>query len=374
MITYGKQTINQTDRNAVIEALNSDFLTTGPKIKEFEDRIAKSVGAKYAVVVSNGTAALHLAVLSLGLKPGEIGITTPLTFVASANCLRYVKAEVQFADIEAETGLIDPIEIEKKIKPETKVLIPVHYAGQSCDMETISTIAKKHNLYVIEDAAHAIGSKYKGSLVGSCKYSDLCTFSFHPVKTITTGEGGAITTNNPDLYKKLLLLRTHGIAQRPDINPWFYEMTELGYNYRMPDILAALGISQLRRINEFINIRRKIVHEYSKLFAGFPNMKLLVEKNYNQSAFHLCPLLINFKFLKIEKKDLFEKLKEQDINLQVHYIPVHLHPYYKQHGFKVGDYPRAEEFYSQEISLPLYPTLSMQQVNFVVETIKNLIK
>src|SRR3989339_303668 len=211
MITYGRQTIEKEDVDSVIDALKSDYLTTGPKIGEFESKLAEYVGAKYAVAVSNGTAALHLAMLALGLKQGDIGITTPLTFAASANCLRYVGAKVQFIDIEPETGLIKTEEIEKHITPQTKVLIPVHYAGQSCDMEQIFEIAKKHDVSVVEDAAHAIGSKYKGKKVGSCSFSDMTTFSFHPVKTITTAEGGAITTNSRELYEKLLLLRTHGI-------------------------------------------------------------------------------------------------------------------------------------------------------------------
>ena len=371
--SYGRQTISSADIKSVVATLKSDYLTQGPKIKEFEDKICQVTGAKYAVAVSNGTAALHLAVLVLGIGVGDEGITTPITFVASANCLRYVGADVKFADIEPDTGLIDPKEILKQITPRTKVLIPVHYAGQSCDMEEIAKIAKEHKLFVIEDAAHAIGSTYKGHKVGSCKYSDLTTFSFHPVKTITTGEGGAITTNNPELYKKLLMLRTHGITQRPDIAPWYYEMQELGYNYRLPDILATLGISQLKKLESFVVKRRKIVAMYKKAFADDPRFSLLVEREYNNSAFHLCPLLIDFSKIKLTKIKLFNKLKENGLNLQVHYIPVHLQPYYHYLNIKLGSFPNAEKFYSQELSLPLYTGLKLSDIRYIINIIQSLI-
>lgn len=372
--SYGRQTIGPEDIKSVVDTLKSDYLTQGPKVKEFEDKLCQVTGAKYAVVVSNGTAALHLAVLALGIGPGDEGITTPITFVASANCLRYVGANVRFADIESDTGLIDPIEIEKKVTSKTKVIIPVHYAGQSCDMEEIAKIAKKHKLFVIEDAAHAIGSTYKGYKVGSCKYSDLTTFSFHPVKTITTGEGGAITTNNPELYQKLLMLRTHGIIQRPDIAPWYYEMQDLGYNYRLPDILAALGISQLNQLERFSSKRKDLIKLYKKGFNDDPRFKLLTERKHNDSVFHLCPLMINFSATKTKKVELFNILKEKGLNLQVHYIPVYLQPYYIKLGFSKGDFPLAETYYESTISLPLYPDLTENDLSQIITTIKHILK
>lgn len=372
--SYGKQTINKDDIKTVVKTLKSDFLTQGPKVKEFEDKITRYTGAKYAVVVSNGTAALHLAILTLNINSNHEGITTPITFVASANCLRYVGASVKFADIEPETALIDPKEIIKKITNKTKVIIPVHYAGQSCNMQTISKIAKKNNLYIVEDAAHALGSEYKGYKVGSCQYSDITTFSFHPVKTITTGEGGAITTNNKKLYEKLLQLRTHGIVRKPEITPWHYEMQTLGFNYRLPDLLATLGISQMDRLNNFIKRRQEIVKVYRKAFKNDERFTILKEMSNSKAVFHLFPLLLNFDKLKMNKKEIFNKLSEKGVRLQVHYIPIHLHPYYKELGFKKGDFPIAENYYKKEVSIPLYPLLKKEEVLQIIEIIKKNIK
>ena len=372
--SYSRQNIDRQDISAVVKTMQSDFITQGPKVREFEDKLCEVTGAKYAVAVNNGTAALHLSALALGVGEGDEGITTPITFVASANCLRYVGATVKFADIESDTGLIDPAEIKKQISSKTKVIIPVHYAGQSCDMEAIATIAKRHNLFLIEDAAHAIGSVYKGHKVGSCRYSDLTTFSFHPVKTITTGEGGAITTNNPQLYKKLLMLRTHGILQKPEVSPWFYEMQELGYNYRLSDILASLGISQLSKLNQFVDKRRKMVERYSQAFSGDPRFSVLQENPESFAAFHLFPLFINFNTVKKDKKRIFADLLKKGIKLQVHYIPVHLHPYYRQLGLKLGDFPHAEKFYESEISLPLHPNLTDNDIKYIIRSVNEVIK
>lgn len=373
MYSYGRQHIDEDDIQAVVETLKSDFLTQGPKVEEFEQKLCQVTGAKYAVAVSNGTAALHLAVLALGIQKGDEGITSPITFVASANCLRYVGAAVKFADIDPETALIDPVKIEQAITPKTKVIIPVHFAGQSCDMEVIAEIAKKHNLHVVEDAAHAIGSIYKGHKVGSCKYSDLTTFSFHPVKTITTGEGGAITTNDPSLYQKLLRLRTHGIIQRLDIAPWYYEMQDLGYNYRLPDILATLGTSQLKKLPEFSRKRKEIVEYYRQTFAGDKRFKLLKENDGNDTVFHLFPLLINFNEVKKDKKLIFKELAESGIKSQVHYIPIHLHPYYKNLGYSMGDFINAEHFYSQELSIPIYPALKSSDISSISSLLMNIV-
>ncbi|EKE02076.1 MAG: hypothetical protein ACD_20C00429G0013 [uncultured bacterium] len=375
---YGKQSISLKDIFEVIKVLKSSWLTQGPKIKEFEDNLCKYTGAKYAVVVSNGTAALHLAMLVLDVKKGNEVITSPNTFLASANCVLYAGGNVKFADIDETTACIDPIEIKKQITPNTKGIIPVHFAGQSCDMEEIYNIAQENNLFVVEDAAHAIGSEYKDSKVGSCKYSDMTIFSFHPVKTLTTGEGGAITTNNKELYEKLLMLRSHGMTKDPEMltrndGSWYYEMQTLGYNYRITDIQAALGVSQLKRLDKFVKRRREIVEFYQNAFRKDERFSYLEEKNYSKAAFHLFPLLINFDQIKMNKLEVFEVLKSQGLFLQVHYIPVHTQPYYTNLGYNVGDYPKTENYYKRALSLPLYPKLSIKDQKYVVMKLKETI-
>jgi len=377
--SYGKQSITFADIWEVIKALKSPCLTQGPKIKEFEDAICAYTGAKYTVAVSNGTAALHLCMLALGITTGDEVITSPNTFLASSNCILYTGGTPKFADIESETATISAEEIEKQITPNTKGIIPVHFAGQSCDMEKIKDIADRHNLFVVEDAAHAIASEYKGTKVGSCKYSDMTIFSFHPVKTITTAEGGAITTNNKELYEKLLLFRSHGVTKNSALltqndGLWYYQMQELGYNYRITDIQAALGISQLKRLDKFAQKRRQIVDWYRQEFARDEKFSLLEEKEYSKACFHLCPLLIDFKKISISKKELFSKLQKNGLNLQVHYIPVHTQPYYKNLGFKEGDFPNAEEYYKKALSLPLYVDLNYSDVKQIVKIIKETAK
>ncbi len=377
--SYGKQSVSLRDIWEVIKVLRSDWLTQGPKVKEFEKAICDYTGAKYCVAVANGTAALHLAMLSLGIKKGDEFITSPNTFIASANSILYVGAKVKFADIELDTANIDPKEIEKKINSNTRGIIAVHFAGQSCNMQKIYDIAKKHNLFVVEDAAQALGSECEETKVGSCKFSDLTTFSFHPVKNITTGEGGAITTNNKELYEKLLMLRTHGITKDLDkLNkndgPWYYEQQDLGFNYRIPDFSCALGISQLKKLEKFAKRRREIVEFYKKEFARDERFEFLAERNFSKATFHLFPLLINFEKVKINKKDLFEKLKEKDLYLQVHYIPVHLQPYYQKMGFNAGDFPVAENYYKKTISLPLYMNLKNKDLKKIVKIVKELVK
>lgn len=379
IISYGKQNISFKDIYFVVKALKSSYLTQGPKIKEFEQKLCDYTGVKYCLVLSNGTAPLHLAIQTLGIKPGDEVITTPITFVATSNSVLYSGGTVKFVDVEPETANINPENILKAITPNTKGIIVTHFAGQSCDMQKIYDIAKKYNLFVIEDGAHAIGSEYKGYKVGSCKFSDFTTFSFHPVKTITTGEGGAITTNNKDYYEKLLLLRTHGITKNPnnffDKNngDWFHEQQELGFNYRLTDFQAALGISQLSRIDKFIKRRREIVDLYKKLFSGDSRFNFLQEKDFNKSAFHLCPLLIDFSKIKINKVELFEKLKKNGLYLQVHYIPVYCQPYYKNLGFKQGLCFNAEEYYEKSISLPIYYCLKDRDIFRIVNIIKNIV-
>lgn len=376
--SYGKQSICWRDIWAVIRVLRSAWLTQGPTVQKFEEDLCKLTGAKYAVALANGTAALHLAALVLELTPGDEVITSPNTFLASANCVLYAGATVKFADIDQQTACISAQEIKKQITPKTKAIIPVHFAGQPCDMDAISKIAKEYKLKIIEDAAHAIGSFYKDEPIGNCRYSDMTIFSFHPVKTITTGEGGAILTNNKELYERLLVLRTHGMVKDPQImkkndGPWYYEMQQLGFNYRLTDIQAALGITQLKRLTEFCQRRRAIVSLYVRGFANDPRFGLLTEKDYAKSCWHLCPLLIDFSIVKKTKKEIIDELKKHNIYLQVHYIPVHTQPYYQQLGFKPGDYPAAEKYYSQSISLPLYPALSDKDIQKIIAVIKKVI-
>ena len=361
---YGRQSVDDRDISAVIEVLKSPFLTSGPKVKEFEQALCDYTGAKYCVAVNSATSGLHIAMLALGIKQGDEVITTPMTFLASANCARYCGADIKFADTESDTANINPDEINKYITAKTKVIVPVHYAGQSCDMEQIAEIAKKRNLYVLEDAAHAIGSEYKGNKVGCCKYSDMTVFSFHPVKTITTAEGGAVVTNNEQLYKKLCALRSHGTYKDGDmINDWRYEMREIGYNYRMTDVQAALGISQLKRLDAFKKRRREIVDYYNKNL-GLPH---LIEKDFSNACFHLYPILVE------DREKFYFDAHNVGLNLQVHYIPVHTQPYYQKLGYKWGDYPVAEEYYKHCISLPLYPDLTDEDLQEIVRRIKEIL-
>lgn len=385
MINYGKQSIDEDDISAVVEVLMSDFLTQGPRVLEFEKALAAYVGAEYAVVVSNGTAALHLAVNALDIPEGYEGLTVPNTFAASANCFLYNRLTPRFADIDRRTYCMDPAELEKRITPRTRVLIPVHFAGQPAEMEIIAGIAENKNIHVIEDASHAIGSRYeKGKKVGSCCYSDMTIFSFHPVKTIATGEGGAVTTNNKELYEKLLLLRNHGITKdaskfvNPSTGPgspgpWYYEMRELGFNYRLTDIQAALGLSQLKKIDRFIKRRREIVKRYNQVFKYLPFLTVPYERAEIFSAFHLYVLQIDFKGINKTRTRVMQELHEKGIGTQVHYIPVHLLPYYREHfGFKEGDFPVSEEYYQHCLSIPLYPKMITDDIDRVIEAVSGL--
>lgn len=385
MLNYGKHWINQDDINAVTKVLESDFLTQGPEIGAFEKALTDYLGVNYAVAVANGTAALHLAVKALDLEKGKQGITCPNTFAASANCFVYNGLEPAFVDIDEKSYCMDPAELEKHITPRTKVVIPVHFSGQPAEMERIHDIAHKRDIHIIEDASHAIGSKYEnGHMVGSCCYADMCIFSFHPVKTIATGEGGAITTNRKDLYDKLILLRNHGITKDPSKfkidpsnppNPWYYEMLELGFNYRMTDIQAALGTSQLKRIDSFIQRRREIVARYNEAFKNISWLTIPYEREKVFSAFHLYVLKIDFDGIGKSRRQVMEELKAQGVGTQVHYIPVHLHPYYRERfGFKEGDFPKAEEYYQQCLSIPLYPKMTDNDVKHVIHAIMELKK
>jgi UDP-4-amino-4,6-dideoxy-N-acetyl-beta-L-altrosamine transaminase len=373
-ISYGRQTIGQDDINAVASVLKGDFLTTGPKVIEFENKFAKYVGAKYAVAVCNGTAALHVACLAAGLKEKDELITSTMTFAASANCALYCGAKPVFVDIHEKNGLIDEDKIEEKITSQTKVIIPVHYSGLPCSMDKIKKIAVKHQLVIIEDACHALGARYKNSKIGDCKYSDMAVFSFHPVKHITTGEGGMITTNSEEFYEKLLMLRTHGITSNPALfkenvdGPWHQEMQMLGYNYRITDFQCALGTSQLKKINAFIAKRRRIATKYDANFKGSKNVEIINEENGCFNSYHLY--IIRVKDAKT-RLALFNHLKNNGILCQVHYIPVYWHPYYKNLGYKKGICPKAEKFYEQIISIPIFPSLKPSEQEKIIHVINS---
>ena len=358
---YGHQSVSEKDIEAMTAVLRSEYLTCGPAVPAFEQALCRYTGAKYCVVVSNATAGLHLAAMAAGLGEGDEAITSPITFLSSANCVCFTGATPVFADIEPETANIDPMEIRKKITPRTKVIIPVHFAGQSCDMEAIAGIAKEHGLLVIEDAAHAIGSEYKGHKVGSCAYSDMVVFSFHPVKNITTGEGGAIMTNSRELYDKLCALRSHGVHKEGAMrDTWEYEMRELGYNCRMTDLQAALGLSQLERLDTFKARRRSIVDYYNE-HLHLPHLE---EKAFSCACFHLYPILVE------NRREWYLKARDSGLYLQVHYIPVYRQPYYARFGYAQGDCPHAEWYYERCLSLPLYPALTDEDLEEIVRRLK----
>lgn len=371
MIPYGKQTIEQDDIQAVVDVLKSDFLTTGPKIAEFEQTVADYVGAKYAVAISNGTSALHAACFAVGIEPGDEVITTPLTFAASANCVLYCGGTPVFADVDPKTYNIDPEDIQRKITDRTKAIIAVHLAGQPCDMDAIHSIAREHGLIVIEDGAHALGSVYKGKKVGSM--SDMTTFSFHPVKPITTGEGGMIVTDNEDFYKKMILFRSHGITRDDSMmtrndGPWFYQQFNLGYNYRITDIQCALGCSQMKKLDRFLARRKEIVARYNEAFADCDNIITPYQLSDTESGWHLYIVQVK----KCDRRQVFENMREKGIGVNVHYIPVYMHPYYQEHGYENVHCANAEEIYSHIISLPLYPGLTSEQQDYVIDTLKSL--
>ena len=375
-LSYGKQTVDESDIQAVVDVLKGDYLTTGPFVKEFEDKVASYVGAKYAVAVSNGTAALHMACFAAGIKEGDEVIVSPMTFAASANAVLYCEGTPVFADIDAVTYNIAPDRIEEKITDKTKAIIPVDFSGQSVDMDRIKEIADKHDLIIIEDAAHALGSEYKGKKVGS--QADMVEFSFHPVKPITTAEGGIVTTNNDDLYKKMMLFRTHGITRDSEAlednhGPWYYEQQVLGYNYRLTDVQSALGTSQMRKVEEFIKRRREIVKQYNEAFKDLNEIINPFEAEYSNSGWHIYVIKIKPELLKVTRKEIFEALQAENIGVNVHYLPVYLHPYYKGLGYEKGLCPNAEDLYDNMITLPLFPSMTNEDVNDVVTAVNKVI-
>ena len=375
MIPYGKQTIDENDIQAVVEVLRSDLITQGPVSVQFEKAIAEYCGSRYAVAVANGTAALHLAAIVAGFGPNNEVVTSPMTFVASPNCILYCGAKPVFADIDDQTYCIDVKQIRKQLTSATCGVIPVHFAGQPCDMPVIFDLARERDLIVIEDAAHAIGAEYKVGeqtfKVGSCTHSDMTIFSFHPVKHITCGEGGVITTNSPELYHRLMTLRSHGITKKPEQMEkceglWYYEMQELGFNFRITDFQCALGLSQLKKLDGFVKRRREIVDAYNLAFEVEPELITPFEDHDVYSSYHLYVL----QFKTIDRLTVFNALRDKGIGVHVHYIPVHLQPYYrKRFGYKSGDYPEAETYYRRVVTLPLYPIMTDEEVNKVVNAV-----
>lgn len=375
-LPYGRQWIDDDDIEAVVEVLKGDYLTTGPHVSTFEQAVAQYVGAKYAVAFSNGTAALHGACFAAGISEGDEVITTPMTFAASANCVLYQGGTPVFADINEKTYNIDPNKIEEKINDKTKAIIPVDFTGQPVELDRILEIARKYNLVVIEDAAHALGATYKGRKIGSI--SDMTMFSFHPVKHITSGEGGIITTNNKEYYEKLLQFRSHGITRNKEkLNeyhgPWYYEMQFLGYNYRMTDIQAALGTSQLKKIDKFVELRRKYVAMYNEAFKDMDEVITPFQHEDGQSSWHLYIIRLKLDKLTASRREIFEALQQQNIGVNVHYIPVHLQPYYQQLGYKKGICPNAEKLYEEMITLPLFPAMTEEDINDVIKAVKRTI-
>jgi len=383
MISYGKQTLDQSDIDAVLKVLNSDWLTQGPAVETFENDLQKYFGTRHACAVSNGTAALHLVAIALGWKPDDIIITSPVTFLASANCILYVGATPDFADIDASSYTIDPNKIEEKVKyyrlkgKSIKAIIGVDFAGHPCDWKGLRYIANKYDLQLVNDNCHSMGAEYLNKKHYAAEYADFVTQSYHPVKHLTTGEGGAILTNNTEFDAIVRRLRTHGMTK--DINlmdcndgPWYYEMNEVGFNYRITDFQCALGSSQLKKLDNFIKARDKIARKYDNSFSGLKLLRVPKTHNRIKHAYHLYPIKIDFEKLSISKVKFFEEMKNEGIQLQVHYIPIHLQPFYrKKFGFKKGAFSIAENFYHEEVSLPIYPDLSSNDQMFVIKKIKS---
>lgn len=387
-IPYGKQDITQADIAAVVETLQSDYLTQGPKVAEFEQAFARYVGARYAVAVANGTAALHLCAMALGVNEETRVITTPITFVASANCIRYCGGTVVFADIDPETALLDINKVRELLESKPKGyyhgLIPVDFAGAPVNLEEFRKLADEYGLWIIEDACHAPGGHFTDShgleqLCGNGQYADMAIFSFHPVKHIATGEGGMVTTNSEELYRKLLLYRTHGITRDPEVleenhGGWYMEMQELGFNYRMPDMLCALGISQLQRAAAGLARRKGIARVYNKAFAGTTGINVLVAGPAGVGAAEKTGHAYHLYVIRVaDRKGLYDHLRQHSIFAQVHYIPAHTMPYYRSLGYKKGDFPKAESYYSGCLSLPMYTTLTQEEQEFVIKKVKEFV-
>lgn len=384
MIPYGRQDITQDDLDAVVAVLKSDFLTQGPAVPAFEESVKDYTGAKHALAVSNATAALHIACLALDLGPGDWLWTSPNTFVASANCAIYCGAKVDFVDIDSRTYNLCPQKLEVKLiqaqkaNKLPKVVVPVHLTGQSCDMAAIHALGQKYGFKIIEDASHAIGGRYQGQPVGSGRYSDITVFSFHPVKIITTGEGGMLLTNDDYLATRLGLLRSHGITRDPALmtksmdGPWYYQQVALGFNYRMTDMQAALGSSQMTRLDDYVKRRHEIAQRYNELLTGLP-LILPWQSSNVYSAYHLYVVRLQLDHIQCSHRQVFETLRAKDIMVNLHYIPVHMQPYYENMGFQLGDFPEAERYYREAISIPMYANLTKDEQLFIVSVLRDTV-
>lgn len=370
-LPYSTQWITDEDIEAVVKTLRSPYLTTGPKIKEFEDSVAHYVGADYAVAFANGTAALHGACYAAGIGKGDEVITTPITFASSANCARYMGATVVFADIDEHTYNIDPQEIQKKLTNKTKAVVAVDFTGQPVDIDKIRDVIQDRHIVLIEDGAHSLGAEYKGDKVGT--RADMTMFSFHPVKPVTTGEGGIIVTNNKEYYEKLLLFRAHGITHTSysdEQGGWYYEMVDLGYNYRMTDIQAALGVSQMGKIDKHITRRRELAAFYTELLQEIPEITAPAQLPYTNSGWHLYSVQLDTETLGKSRRQIFDEMRANNIGVHVHYIPVYWHPYYQQLGYQRGLCPKAEKWYEHALTLPLHPQMTEEDVKQVIKLLR----
>ncbi|HCJ28767.1 MAG TPA: UDP-4-amino-4,6-dideoxy-N-acetyl-beta-L-altrosamine transaminase [Pseudomonas sp.] len=385
MIPYGRQDITQADVDAMVAVLQSDFLTQGPMVPRFEQRVAQHVGASHALAVNSATSALHIACLALGLGKGDWLLTTPVTFVASANCGLYCGAKVDFVDVDPRTYNLCPKALEIKLEQAEregklpKVLVAVHLCGQPCDMQAIQALAQRYSFKVIEDASHAIGGKYQGEFIGNCRYSDITVFSFHPVKIITTAEGGMAVTNDTELANRMALLRSHGITRDPAQmtheadGPWYYQQIDLGFNYRMTELQAALGFTQMERLDQYVARRHQLAHRYDDLLRELP-VTTPWQHPDSYSGLHLYVIRLQLDKIQKTHRQVFEALRELGIGVNLHYIPVHIQPYYQRMGFQIGDFPEAESYYAEAISLPMFQTMSEAQQDEVVAALSKALQ